>query len=157
MLIFFFFFSIPRVQVDDFLTVHLIRNTAEKERMWYPHGPKTLVNGAYTNNSNVLVRYDIESDKDEYISLVLSQYQKRQDMGYTLFCLCTEPFTLTKPPPELPYPKEINGSWNQATAGGPIGQDDFFNNPSYLVEVGEETSMQLRCSTVKTYAGKVNE
>jgi calpain-7 len=135
------------------LTIHLLRNTKKKERIWYPHGPNSLTNGAYTNNPHGLVRYDISGPADKYISLVLSQYQKSRDMGYTLSCYCTEPFSLGQPQKELPNLKDFSGSWTPATAGGPVGKDKFFMNPMYLLCLKEEATIQLRCSTVKTFAG----
>lgn len=140
--------------VNDFLTIHLLRNTEKKERMWYPHGRNSLVNGAYSNNPHVLVRYDVTKPDDKYISLVLSQHQKSQDLGYTLSCFCTEPFTLTQPQKELPYMSSVSGAWTPDTAGGPMGREDFFRNPMYKMVLPDDTTMQLRCSAEKSVAGK---
>lgn len=131
-----------------------MRNTERKERIWYPHGKNSLVNGAYTNNPHILVRYDVTGPSDKYISLVLSQHQKSQDMGYTLSCYCTESFSLGQPQKELPYMKEISGAWTTKTAGGAVGKDIFFLNPMYILHLEEETTIQLRCSTNKAFAGK---
>ena len=140
--------------VNDFLTIHLLRNTAKKERMWYPHGQNSLVNGAYSNNPHVLVRYDVTKPDDKYISLVLSQHQKTQDLGYTLSCYCTEPFTLSQPQRDLPHIISLSGSWTLETAGGPMGREEFFRNPMYYLSLSDETTVQLRCSAEKSFAGK---
>lgn len=141
------------LQVNDFLTIYLLRNTEKKERIWYPHGPNSLINGAYTNNPHVLIRYDVTRPDDKYISLVLSQHQKSQDMGYTLSCYCTEPLSLGQPQKDLPYIKDLSGSWTPQAAGGPVGKEGFFRNPMYVLELTEEATLQLRCSTVKSFAG----
>lgn len=140
-------------EVNDFLTIHMLRNNAKKERMWYPHGRNSLVNGAYTNNPHVLVRYDIGGPQDKFISLVLSQHQKSQDLGYTLSCYCTEHFTLSPPQNDLPYSTQVSGSWTPETAAGPIGKEQYFQNPTYEIQLSSEEFLQLRCSTVKSFAG----
>jgi calpain-7 len=140
-------------QVNDFLTIHLVRSSAKKERIWHPHGPNTLTNGAYTNNPHVLVRYDVSGRDDQYISVVLSQHKKSQDMAYTLSCYCTEPFSMGRPQKELPYLMDLSGSWSSATACGPVGKDNFFKNPMYVLNLAEDATLQVRCSAAKTFAG----
>ncbi|KAG7346312.1 calpain family cysteine protease [Nitzschia inconspicua] len=142
-------------EVNDFLTVHLVRNSDKKERIWYPHGPNTLVNGAYTNNPHVLLRYDLSGPDDKFVSLVLSQHEKSHDLAYTLSCFCTERFTLGKPPEILPYSMSAHGYWTGRNSGGPVGSKGFFNNPMYAVTVKEECAIQLRCSGTKTNAVNV--
>jgi calpain-7 len=137
------------------LTIHLLRNNEKRERMWYPHGPRSLVNGAYSNNPHVLVRYDVTKPDDKYISLVLSQHQKHHDLGYTLSCYCTEPFHLAEPRADLPFVMQISGEWTSTTAGGPVGTPDFFSNPLYNVTVPDECEMQIRCSTERCVAANV--
>ena len=141
-------------EVKDFLTIHLVRNSSKKERVWYPHGPRTLVNGAYTNNPHVLLRYDIEGPQDKYISLVLSQHEKTHDLGYTLSCYCTERFILTRPPKTLPWTTTVKGEWTADTAGGPVGSKKYFNNPMFAIKVVDGTTIQLQCNSSKTTAGK---
>jgi hypothetical protein len=131
-----------------------MRNSKEKERVWYPHGPDTLIHGAYTNNPHVLVRYDVSSPKDQFISLVLSQHNKSQDMSYTLSCYCTESFSLGRPGKELRYVKDITGQWTATNASGPVGKANFFFNPMYVVTLPKEATLHLRCSTMKSFAGK---
>eukprot|EP00934_Nitzschia_sp_Nitz4_P003821 Nitzschia sp. Nitz4//scaffold33_size148984//108967//111638//NITZ4_002941-RA/size148984-augustus-gene-0.258-mRNA-1//1//CDS//3329548466//3811//frame0 len=138
--------------VDDFLTVHMLRNNEKKEKIWYPHGRNSLVNGAYTNNPHVLVRYEISGPKDKYISLVLSQHQKSQDLGYTLSCFCTERFSLGAPQKDLSYEIVLQGSWTEENAAGPIGKKLYFQNPMYMVQLSDNETIQLRCSTVKSLA-----
>jgi calpain-7 len=141
-------------EVNDYLTIHLLRNSSKLERVWYPHGKDTIVNGCYTNNPHVLLRYDILGPEDKYISLVLSQHEKTQDLAYTLSCYCTEAFTLTKPPKMLPSSCDVRNKWNTHSAGGPVGSRGFFTNPMFAITILEKSEMQIRCSTVKAIAGK---
>jgi calpain-7 len=132
----------------------MMRNTEKKDRIWYPHGRNSLVNGAYSNNPSILSRYDVSGPEDKFISLVLSQHEKSQDMGYTLSCFCTEPFTLGKPLKDLSNVREISGSWTATSAGGPVGKDGFFTNPMYVVFLSKDATIQIRCSAAKSFAGK---
>ena len=147
-------------QAKDYLTVHLHRNTKKKERIWYPRSASCVLNGAYTNNSHCLVRYDVEPQNadgpDEFLSLVLSQYEKSNDLSYTLSCFCTEPFTLGHPAKDLPFSRTFTSSWTTLTAGGPLGKKDFYRNPMFAVEIPEGGAIiQLQCSAPKALAVNV--
>jgi len=139
-------------EVNDYLTIHLLRNSCKLERVWYPQGKATIVNGCYTNNPHVLLRYDISGPEDQYISLVLSQHEKTKDLAYTLSCYCTEPFTLTKPPKMLPSSLDLRTKWTTHSAGGAVGSRGFFANPMFAITLSEETKIQMRCTTVKAFA-----
>jgi calpain-7 len=71
-------------QVSDYLTLHIHRISSSKQRVWYPGGGKCVLTGAYTNNQHVLIRYDAEGLQDKYLSLVLSQHKKSNDLCYTI-------------------------------------------------------------------------
>mmetsp|Transcript_36362 Transcript_36362/g.109113 ORF Transcript_36362/g.109113 Transcript_36362/m.109113 type:complete len:659 (-) Transcript_36362:145-2121(-) len=149
------FASFPR-QTNDYLTLHIYRNTREKDRMWYSGGKNCVLTGAYTNNCHVLVRYDIAGPEDKHLSLVLSQYQKSNDLSYTLSCFCTHPFKLGHPAKEQPVVAVINSEWTASSAGGPAGQPGFRGNPMWSVSVPVEGAfVQVRCSSVKTFAVNV--
>lgn len=139
---------------ESFLTIHVVRSGC-KQRVWYPHGPNTVINGAYTNNPHVLVRYDVTGDEDRYLSLVLSQHEKRKDLAYTLSVFCTEPFSLGRPSRVLPFSMEIPSSWSPSIVGGAVGTKSFFRNPMFAITIGENMTLQLRCSTSKTIAVNV--
>ncbi len=141
-------------EVTDYLTVHLMRNSSKKERIWYPQGKDTIINGCYTNNPHVLLRYDIEGPEDKHISLVLSQHEKTQDLAYTLSCYCTEPFTLAKPPKMLPCSMDLRTEWNSHSAGGAVGSKGFYTNPMYTITIAKTSTLQIRCTTEKAFARK---
>lgn len=137
----------------EFLTLHLHKNTEGYDKIWYNAGRKCVLNGAYTNNPHNLVRYDVKNKDDAHLSIVLSQFEKKNDIGYTLSCFCTELFTFGRPSKQLSFIKEFPSSWNASTAGGPIGQPGFYKNPMYAVEVQNGgVTIQLRCSASKTIA-----
>jgi len=138
--------------VEDYLTVHLHRNSSKLERIWYPHGTATIFNGCYTNNPHVLLRYEISGPEDQYISLVLSQHEKTQDLAYTLSCFCTDAFTLKRPPKMLSCSIDLRSRWNAQSAGGAVGSRNYFSNPMFEITVSKKSKMQMRCTTVKSFA-----
>lgn len=143
-------------QVKDYLTVHLHRNSSTKERIWYPRTKNNVLTGAYTNNPHCLVRYDVSDASDEYLSIVMSQYEKSHDLGYTLSCFCTEPFSLGLPAKELPFSRTLTSSWTPSTAGGPVGKKPFYRNPMFAVEIPSGGALvELQCSAPKTLAVNV--
>jgi hypothetical protein len=168
-------------EVKDYLTVHLHRSDQTKERIWYPRSNRNVLTGAYTNNPHCLVRYDVTDASGEYLSIVLSQYEKSHDLGYTLSCFCTEPFKLGPPAKELPFSRTVTSSWTEATAGGPVGKKRFYryvfpvaerdnsvesysplpfdphnSNPMYAIEVPEGGAVfQIQCMAPKTLAVNV--
>lgn len=140
------------MEVNDFLTVHIHRTSNHKERIFYPgRSGNCVLTGAYTNNPQVLVRYDVVDPADKYLVLVLSQYQRSGDLGYTLSCYCTENFSFGRQVDDLVNKREINGSLSQA--GGPIGSAAFKNNPMIAFSVPESgATLQMLLSVSKTIA-----
>jgi len=138
--------------VSDFLTVHVHRNQGNRETIWYPgRSGNCVLTGAYTNNPHVLVRYDVTDPADQNLSLVLSQYQKSNDLRYTLSVYCTEQFSLTKPRPNLPRVIERTG--NLSPDGGPLGSNLVLRNPMFALNIlTDRTVVELKVSTAKTIA-----
>lgn len=112
-----------------------------------------MLTGAYTNNAHVLARYEVTGPEDKHLSLVLSQYKKSHDLGYTISCFCTEHFSFTRPIKDLPHCVEFTSAWTEKSSGGPVGQKLFDRNPMWAVSVPEEGCyVQIRCSATKTFA-----
>jgi len=155
-------------EAKDFLTLHIHRIKNPKERVWYP-GLNCILTGAYTNNQHVLVRYDATGPEDKILSIVLSQYKKSNDLGYTLSCFCTEKFELGHPEQGLPICRQLIGSWKLrdrltdksfllpiGSAGGPPGKGSFGSNPQWSVRVpAEGTRIQVKCMAPKELAVNV--
>jgi Calpain large subunit, domain III len=141
-------------QPNDYLTLHLHRNKGRFEKIWYPgKSGDCVLTGIYTNNPHVLVRYDIEGPEDAYLTAVLSQYKKSNDLGYTLSCYCTEEFSLGKPQTDLKHTKSINSGWTTSLSGGPLGRSTFRFNPMFALWVPEDgTILQMAATTSTTSA-----
>lgn len=136
--------------------MHIHRNSAKRERIWYPgRSGNCVLTGCYTNNPHVLVRYDIQDAADKHLSLVLSQYKKANDLNYTLSCFCTEDFLLGKPEKDLENHVVMSSTWSTYSAGGPIGQEKFITNPQFSVRIPAATTLQLKLSTLTTVAANV--
>lgn len=132
--------------------------------MWYPDSD-CILTGAYTNNQHVLVRYDATGLEDKFLSIVLSQYRKSNDLGYTLSCYCTEEFSLGHPETSLPICRKLTGAWRLrdsstatyslavGTAGGPPGKGSFGSNPQWSIWVPTEgIRIQVKCMAKKELA-----
>lgn len=136
--------------------MHIHRNSAKRERIWYPgRSGNCVLTGCYTNNPHVLIRYDVQDSKDKHLSLVLSQYKKSNSLNYTISCFCTESFHLGKPEQDLQHRVEICSTWTTYTAGGPVGQKNFIKNPQFAVRLASTTTLQILLSTTTTVAANV--
>jgi len=145
--------------VSDFLTIHIHRNDRRKEKICYPGGSSCVYTGAYTNSSHVLVRYDAIGMHDKFLSLVLSQYKKSNDLSYTLSCYCTAPFELGKPTKDPEHITEIKSQWTGQSAGGPPSSPTFGTNPMWAIHIppgiGSDKDglfLQLSCTTTRSVA-----
>ena len=124
------------------------------------------MNGPYTNNPHVLVRYDLVKDVDRSLALVLSQYQKSKDLSYSIAIYCTERFKFRQSVDPLPICRVLNGSWELrvsskqdqrstlgiGSAGGSPGKGSWGSNPQWSLNVGNDTIVQLKCMAMKTLA-----
>jgi calpain-7 len=141
-------------EVSDYLTVHLHRSKSATDKVYYPgQSGNCVLTGAYTNNPHVLVRYDVDGADDKFLSLVLSQYKKANDLSYTLSCFSTEPFSLGKPQNNLPFTKELSSTLT--LNGGPLGSKNVINNPMFALGIPNDDDsviVQLKVSTSKTVA-----
>jgi calpain-7 len=151
-------------EATDFLTVHVHRSAAKQRRVWYAgRQGGCILTGAYTNNPHVLVRYDLQGPQDAHLTLVLSQYQKSRDLGYTLSCFCTDPFSLGESPRDLEHTVRVGSAWTSHTSGGPLGTPSCEKNPAFALHVpesaaqrGKRTKVQLRLTAVSNQATAVN-
>ena len=139
-------------EATDFLTVHIHRTSSHKEKVWYPgKSGKCVLTGAYTNNPQVLVRYDISDPKDKYLVLVLSQYNRSRDLSYTLSCYCTENFSFGRVKTDLVHHRSITGILNPSA--GPIGSSAFKQNPMVALNIPEsDAAVEFCLSVAKTIA-----
>ena len=108
---------------------------------------------------HVLVRHDVSGPADKHLSVVLSQYRKSRDLGYTLSCYGTAKFRIARPEGDeahLPHARQIPGRWEIGkTAGGAVGREGgrFEINPQWTVVVPTGgAGVQLRIAAAKTLA-----
>lgn len=139
-------------EASDFLTIHVHRNQGKNEIIWYSgQSGNCVCTGAYTNNPFNLIRYDLTCNEDKNLSLVLSQYQKKNDLRYTLSIYCTEKFTLSKPRPLLPHSLHRSGHFR--ADGGPLGSAAMMRNPMIALTVSKaNTVVEICASTAKSMA-----
>ena len=149
-------------QACDYLALHIHRVQNPQQRVWYPMS-NCILSGEYTNNQHVLVRYDAAGPEDRNLSIVLSQHEKSNNLGYTLSCFCTEKFNLGDPEQPLPMYQELSGSWQLrdsmedksnmlaiGTAGGPPGKGSFGSNPQWSIRVPTRgVRIQVKCMAPK--------
>jgi len=152
-------------KVTDYLSLHIHQIKHRKQRVWYPNS-NCVLTGPYTNNQHVLVCYDASGPEDRFLSIVLSQYKKSNDLGYTLSCFCTEKFELGHPEQSLPKCLQLIGSWKLrdnstdqshslaiGTAGGSPGKGSFGSNPQWSVRVpARGARIQVKCMAPKDLA-----
>lgn len=143
-------------QAKDFLTLHIHRNTSNRDAISYPSTETCLMVGAYTNNPHNLLRYDISEESPRHLSLVLSQHQKANDVAYTLSCYGTADFTIEKPLLSTPaYLQTVHGQWTEESpSGGNPAHDSFRQNPTYSVIIPSikngSANIQIKCLAPKS-------
>ena len=142
--------------------MHRIRKAGQ--RIYYPYGTSCVLRGAYSNNQHILIRYDVKDHEDRLLSIVLRQFNKSDNLRFTLSCFCTEEFWLQKPDEEMALHTTINGKWelrgdknNSAlqigTAGGPPNAGSFGSNPQWCVLLKKQHSkLQFKCFAEKDLA-----
>lgn len=119
--------------------------------IWYLNDKyKCLSRGAYTNSPHVLTRLDL-SKKHKYLSLVLSQHKKSNDVNYTLSVYSTKgAFQIQDSSSNIPKNKKsIKSAWKSNCDGGPPRKGFYAANPMWSIDVESDTSLQIQCSTSK--------
>ncbi|CAM9119736.1 unnamed protein product [Ectocarpus sp. 12 AP-2014] len=136
----------------DFLTMHVYTDTQGK-RVYYPEKP--MFRGIYTNNPNTLVRFDLpentgSTDKWVDYTLVVSQYEKKREVRYSVDVYCTNAFRLVQTPASPEHEHTVLGSWDQNSAGGALGTQFFYTNPQCaLVLTQPETKIHIEVRAPK--------
>jgi hypothetical protein len=151
-------------EAEDYFAAHIHRIPNSMQRVYYAGGNGCILTGAYTNNQHNLIRYDAKGPEDRLLSIVLSQYKKSNDLGFTLSCFCTEDFHLGQPTEEMPIYRTLYGKWELrgdsnknsleiGSAGGSPGNGSFGSNPQWNITVLKEgTKLQFKCSAGKKLA-----
>uniref|UniRef100_K3X588 Calpain catalytic domain-containing protein n=1 Tax=Globisporangium ultimum (strain ATCC 200006 / CBS 805.95 / DAOM BR144) TaxID=431595 RepID=K3X588_GLOUD len=122
---------------QQFLTLHVYHGKSGK-RVFYSQN--ALWRGAYSNNPHTLVSLDVdlETDQEPSFTLVASQYEKFAPLDYTISVFSTSQFTFQAVPQILTTDLssvEIQGEWDDLTAGGRPFFSSFMNNPQYHIQL----------------------
>jgi len=126
------------------LTAHIHRLTKEEisSRIVYPN-PTKIINGIYSNNPLVMIRYDVTA-QDKHLAIILSQYKKFEDISYTISVYSTDPFTFKPAPSFLPNNFKLKGQFDPSNSGGAVGRSSsYFRNPQYKLEVKRDTKIEM--------------
>ena len=141
----------------DYLTLHVyksdpgnFKSNPARCRIIYP-GEDCFVRGLYSNNPHNLVRFDVETSDPGTYALVLSQYEKKRDVRYSLTVLSTAPFSLQPTPVVPPVVARMEGTWGGETAGGRLGLATFLHNPQFVVVVAKPCAVYVEMMAPKEY------
>ncbi|CAM9123398.1 unnamed protein product [Ectocarpus sp. 12 AP-2014] len=137
----------------DFLTMHVYAGTQGK-RVYYPDTP--MFKGIYTNNPHTLVRFDLpentgSTDKWVDYTLVVSQYEKKREVRYSVNVYCSDTFKLYHTPTAPEHARSIVGAWDQSSAGGALGRPLFYTNPQYAVVLTQKTKVHIEVRAPKDF------
>eukprot|EP00752_Nemacystus_decipiens_P002304 g2180.t1 len=138
----------------DFLTMHVYADTDGK-RVYYPDKP--MFRGIYTNNPHTLVRFDLPENRtagDQWAkyTLVVSQYEKKREVRYSVNVYCTHTFRLDRTPAAPEHERSFMGEWDERSAGGALGRPHFYTNPQFaLVLTQPKTKVHIEVRAPKDY------
>ncbi|CAN0358549.1 unnamed protein product, partial [Ectocarpus fasciculatus] len=137
----------------DFLTMHVYADTQGK-RVYYPDTP--MFKGIYTNNPHTLVRFDLpentgSTDKWVDYTLVVSQYEKKREVRYSVNVYCSDTFKLYHTPTAPEHRRSIAGAWDQSSAGGALGRPLFYTNPQYALVLTQKTKVHIEVRAPKDF------
>lgn len=142
----------------DYLTLHVYKSDVGKFhrnparcRIIYPVNEDCFVRGLYSNNPHNLVRFDVETLDPGTYAVVLSQYEKKRDVRYSLTVLSTAPFSLQPTPVLPPTVTRMEGTWGGETAGGRLGLSTFLQNPQFTVVVKKACAVYIEMMAPKEY------
>jgi len=133
-------------EVNDYLTLHVYRGGPSK-KIWYLGNEGCLSKGAYSNSPHVLTRIDL-SGKDKYLSLVLSQHKKMNDLNFSLSVYCTKgSFTLRKAPEVPSHNTTLKSEFGKHSCEGSKGIYEL--NPMFDVNIPSNCLLQMQSSAPK--------
>jgi hypothetical protein len=78
----------------------------------------------------------------------VSEYEKINDISFTLNTYCTVPMELQEIPSKYQFEKKVLGKWDVGTAGGSSNNNTFNENPQYCLTISEFTQyliVKLMC------------
>ncbi|CBN78088.1 conserved unknown protein [Ectocarpus siliculosus] len=103
------------------------------------------------------IRFDLpentgSTDKWVDYTLVVSQYEKKREVRYSVDVYCTNTFRVVQTPTSPEHEQTVLGAWDQSSAGGALGTPFFYTNPQYaLVLTQPETKVHVEVRAPKDF------
>ena len=138
----------------DFLTLHVYDENVEQTRdRRIFHRKGALYTGTYINSPHYLLRIDVQNkdkkDKKKQnvrrYTIVISQYEKKHDVSYTITAYSTLPARF-KPIDDAKlwkYQKVFNGKWDKNYCGGSPNHETFPKNPQFKITTFYKTHLRF--------------
>ena len=145
---------------DDFLTLHVFGEDSKQasiiDRRVFHRNDCTMV-GTYINSPHYLVRLDVNShggdgksktkrrSKKDLYTIVVSQYEKRHDVSFTMTCYSTIPcrFRPVNDSFFWKYKRKINAAFTEKYSGGCRNFASFPMNPQFRLIVNYTTRLRI--------------
>eukprot|EP01006_Ploeotia_vitrea_P036213 TRINITY_DN65989_c5_g16_i1.p1 TRINITY_DN65989_c5_g16~~TRINITY_DN65989_c5_g16_i1.p1 ORF type:complete len:1053 (+),score=533.21 TRINITY_DN65989_c5_g16_i1:160-3318(+) len=141
---------------EQFITLHVYQS--DTPGLVYYAEP-CLFAGTYINNPHYLARVDVpatdNSDRDAYTyKIVVSQYEKKEDLFFTLQVYSTAPTTIRRlVDPYSAYSAKLAGEWDASNAGGSTNMPvAFIKNPQFLVSCRDTTNLLFKILAPKEFS-----
>ncbi|XP_071803068.1 calpain-7-like [Asterias amurensis] len=108
------------------------------KKVFYPNDPPPHIDGTRINSPHYLCKMLLQ--EKSIFSVVVSQFEKSNNIHYSLRVYSTCEFKLSKMPEPYTSTKQITGEWKGRTAGGCANsRSTFTNNPIYQVTLQDKT------------------
>ena len=137
----------------QYIAVHIYNND-QKGLIYYPEN--AVLSGTYINNIHFLSRMNVDPGTHRY-QIVVSQYEKTEDLSYTVNVYSTSDISLRSI--RSPYPKlvTISGEWDEKNAGGSLNHPlTFLRNPMFEMYIHEPCSLIVKLKCPKQYSGHIS-
>lgn len=149
--------SSKREQQDkqDFCTLHIYDKVSTLDRVVHSRSQGNVVHrGVYMDSPHYFHKMDVSSGAHKF-TILISQYEKKHDISFTLSVYSNKMCTLRPPKPvwENGTRKKIPGAWGEGTCGGcpnndplPSQKDEplsYPQNPQYQITVPSQSVCQF--------------
>jgi len=124
------------------------------EKVYYP-SEKKLQDGIRINSPFYLTKLKVpKSSSSRKYTLVVSEFEKRGDMHFTMTVYANLAFKLNPIDDDAPFSyKRIEGEWRKETAGGcPNYPDSYHTNPVHTISVECPTTIVAEIRGPKKYS-----
>ncbi|XP_078520015.1 calpain-7 isoform X2 [Lissotriton helveticus] len=118
----------------EFITLVVYKTDGKK--VYYPADPPPYIDGIRINSPHYLTKMKLTTPGTHTFTLVVSQYEKQNNIHYTIRVYSGCKFTFSKIPAPYTVHKRVNGQWKGASAGGCGNfKDSYKNNPIFQFQV----------------------